>query len=606
VAVFVTFNDGSNPAPPPAFPHLQLQDSGEWDWEAEWLTDDEFDTEPALGLNLILLPSLAIDDAWDWDQELAPEDEYDSDYLPIANLVLLAALTPDDQWEWESDRAPEDEYETWSLVNVNSPIKPANSYEDDEPHIEGEPEDDFFDHFGNVDALQPIYDEAWSWDDDVDLTAPIFESYQQSDTGTPPLEFPLLGQYLIAGSVQTSWGTSTFQAQVATLDAAIISIYPGWTSGGYTFDSAAAAVKAINPNIALTQYVILTTFESGVGSSGSPWSPEYNIVNAANYWLRATWPSGTIQSQGGSGQCLNVTTAGVGNGSTLYVAQRPVWSITDGNEWTTHYNGVYIDNFNSVSPVGPADFLQNGTSQSASSEATIWQNGMVDLANNCFAALPAGGQVWGNTGTWNPPVTAYQNLLTGGVMESIIGQSSSYESQGWSVMMSYYKGVMLATKASANGAKYQLFSMETSASTNYTALRYGITACLLDNAYFGYDIASPGNSNYSAVNQTDETNFNLGAQIAGPNSTATGTYSNGGLTVWKQGVYRRDFVNGIMLHNPRGNGPQTVTLETTYYELTSTTGDPVNTGAPVTSVALADSNVAMTGGDGRILSRTPT
>jgi hypothetical protein len=463
----------------------------------------------------------------------------------------------------------------------------------------------------------------------VPSTGPTVIPYYPSDWDVPggtyagqgatftnaQLSFPLLGQYYIGGSTaQQGWGTPSVQSQIANLDVIVAPVYPGYSYNGYTANSAAAAIKALNPNIKICWYVIWTTFESGQTSGSGAWGAEWTICNTDNYFLRATWPSGTIQTQGGSGQCLNVTTSGVGNVTTPYNAQRPIWSVTDGNEWASNFDGIYIDNFNSVSPVPPspgtADFLQNGTGQTPAAETTIWQNGMADMANNTFAALTAAGapsaQVWGNSATWNPPVTAYTNLLTGGVMESIMGQSFSYESQsgGWTTMMNYYKGVMNATIAT-NGAKYQLFSMEASSSTAYTALRYGICSCLMDNAYWGVDYAT-GTTNYTAINATDETAFNLGVQIAGPNSTVNGTYSNGGLTVWKQGVWRRDFANGIALVNPRGNGAQTVTLETTYYLLTSTTGDPVNTGAAVTSVTLADSNVAGTGGDGRILSRTPT
>jgi hypothetical protein len=84
-------------------------------------------------------------------------------------------------------------------------------------------------------------------------------------------------------------------------------------------------------------------------------------------------------------------------------------------------------------------------------------------------------------------------------------------------------------------------------------MRYGLASCLLDDGYYHFNTAGKGGGNNVAW--FDEMDFDLGSPVAGPNNPANGTYSTGELTVWKQGVYRRDFVNGIALINPKGNGP---------------------------------------------------
>ena len=170
---------------------------------------------------------------------------------------------------------------------------------------------------------------------------------------------------------------------------------------------------------------------------------------------------------------------------------------------------------------------------------------------------------------------------------------------------------------SVNTPKYVIF-MQDAAATNYAGMRYGFCTCLLDNAYY----ANSANGAYSSITLLDEFNFNLGAPIAGPNNPSNGTNSSGGLTVWSNGVWRRDFQNGIILVNPRGNHPNgvgvgaTVTLTdqngnpATYWHLRASSyanQDPtVNNGAAVTSVTMPDPNVAGTGGSGLVLSRTPT
>ena len=57
---------------------------------------------------------------------------------------------------------------------------------------------------------------------------------------------------------------------------------------------------------------------------------------------------------------------------------------------------------------------------------------------------------------------------------------------------------------------------------------------------------------------------------------------------WQHGVYRRDFDNGIALVNPKGNGTQTVQLETSYRHLSGNQAPGVNNGQTVTSVTLQD------------------
>ena len=53
-------------------------------------------------------------------------------------------------------------------------------------------------------------------------------------------------------------------------------------------------------------------------------------------------------------------------------------------------------------------------------------------------------------------------------------------------------------------------------------------------------------------------------------------------------MYRRDFENGIALVNPKGNGTQTVTLETSYKHLSGTPAPTINNGQTVTTVTLND------------------
>jgi hypothetical protein len=60
------------------------------------------------------------------------------------------------------------------------------------------------------------------------------------------------------------------------------------------------------------------------------------------------------------------------------------------------------------------------------------------------------------------------------------------------------------------------------------------------------------------------------------------------LVAWQNGVYRRDFENGIVLVNPKGNGMKTVTLETDFKHISGKQAPSVNSGQTARTVTLQD------------------
>lgn len=62
--------------------------------------------------------------------------------------------------------------------------------------------------------------------------------------------------------------------------------------------------------------------------------------------------------------------------------------------------------------------------------------------------------------------------------------------------------------------------------------------------------------------------------------------SAGKTSAWKQGVWRMDFDNAIIIANPTTNGVQNVTLDGTFYKPQSATYAPFNGGGPITSITI--------------------
>jgi len=82
---------------------------------------------------------------------------------------------------------------------------------------------------------------------------------------------------------------------------------------------------------------------------------------------------------------------------------------------------------------------------------------------------------------------------------------------------------------------------------------------------------------YKGLVWFDEYDAKLGQAVQAPATTA-----------WQNGVYRRDFENGIALVNPRGNGPREVTLEEDFKRIAGKQAPAVNNGQVTRKVQLND------------------
>lgn len=388
-------------------------------------------------------------------------------------------------------------------------------------------------------------------------------------TPTAPL-FPLLGAYLIGGP--QDYGNPTYAASIAKLNMAVLSVWPGFTSNGLNMQQSIEAIKKTNPHEVILLYQDINELSK---SPSAVWDAVVKAINANHWWLYERGSTGAqVNSWFGSGYNeINTTIAYPRNSSDQwYVDWRAAWQVTTYAEPTPAADGFFTDNV-FWSPRVDGDWQQDGASDSDTSPAVqqMYREGYVHFINDLTARMPGKYQA-GNIADWGSPsavLTEYNQVMQGGVMEGIIGKSYSYESRGFAVMMTAYKKMM----APIAHPQLVIFHQD-GAATDYQGMRYGLASCLLGNAYYGYSI----NGNYSGVAWFDEFNAQLGAATSAPFPSAP----------YQKGVYRRDFQNGIALVNPKGNGTQTVTLETSYRKLSGKQDPSVNNGATVKSVTLND------------------
>ncbi len=387
-----------------------------------------------------------------------------------------------------------------------------------------------------------------------------------SSAYAPP--FPRLAAYIIGGAF--NYNDPTYQASIAKLNFSVLTYYPSLAPGGESMNVCIQAIKALNPNTSILLYVKNNEMET----NDEAYSAFISKINDMNWWLYPVGQSGTPVSAGSYGQEINNTLFTAKDSSGLNsVDWMSQWFVQNIYGPNSAADGFYMDNFNWQPTVAGDWSLSGVTAAITSTLAGTWcRQGYARYVQDVRQAMPGKLQI-GNVATWGMPqavLTEYEGILDGGAIESIIGQTYSIESYGgWQAMISYYRQVM----ATLGGPKLAIFAQDGNGnSTDYQGMRYGLASCLMDNGYYYY--TSPS---YDTVNWFDEFNASLGQSVTSPPTAA-----------WQSGVYRRDFQNGIALVNPKGNGAQTVKLETSFVKLNGTQVPSINNGSTVTTATLAD------------------
>jgi hypothetical protein len=380
---------------------------------------------------------------------------------------------------------------------------------------------------------------------------------------------------------QQNYDSAAFQAQLAKFDIAILTIYPGWGNGrAMTMEQSVNGIKAINPQ----ELVFLYISNNEITNNASAQAPLINKVNAMHWWL---YRSGT------SGTPVPSAWAGATEVNTTLFAQHD----SNGDDWVSWYAKWVVQNYYGPNPSIDGFFTDNvfhkprvsgdwnldGVTDS-NSNPTVGQwyrQGYNQHFSVLNQQMPGKYQI-GNVADWGTPganLSYLTGILHGGFIEGIIGYPYSSETWGsWNEMMREYRLIM----ASVLQPQLVIFG-QAGVANDYRGFRYGFTSCLMDNGYYQF---SQAGHEYTGTFWFDEYNTKLGNATTSPPTAA-----------WQKGVYRRDFENGIALVNPRGNGAQTVQLETPYHKISGTQDPATNNGQTVQTVTLQDR-------DGIILLRT--
>lgn len=212
-------------------------------------------------------------------------------------------------------------------------------------------------------------------------------------------------------------------------------------------------------------------------------------------------------------------------------------------------DGFFIDNLQTLSPTGGADYLLNGTNVrplNNSSAKLAVKAGHRRGVDRLAAVAPTKIMV-SNTGTLQDDLSGdFSGCMSGALMENGCGSHNlSWSLDGtfgsWSLLMSRMRSMV----ADSIGPKMGLLQVYTNTANKYKDLRYGLAASkLVDGVWIGCVDNTAGPMPYQWFDEYEQI---LGDPID-PSPTAA----------WSGTVWRRRYQYGCVVVNPRGSATQSV------------------------------------------------
>jgi hypothetical protein len=425
--------------------------------------------------------------------------------------------------------------------------------------------------------------------------------------------------------------------------------FEGWEKGaGYSKETVIAGIKGQSTvNTRVFQYVDLNELYNSTYASDNPFGTWYKQVNTMNWWVRPSTTTGTPIKDPQSSQKWLVDMApevpvdpatGLGPYAwgAKYVDDLFHLGRYAGTSAAASLDGFFLDNV-LIDPAdgngntGNGDWTRTGTSQAhnAASTYAALMAGEKSFYTYLQTAWP-GSQQLGNGGTTfglavsgsysatDPTLnsqilagtSALSGVMEGGDFEHAIGKTYSIEYFGGSLnLQKWYQTainnfggskLLLFSQGNvqANGSDPLTFTAAQTPATYSPAwqgARYGITAALMNNGYYFADYGAYDAETVANRRWFDEYD-NAGAGVGYLGQPIAGSAGNPQTAAWSNGVWMRQFQNGVVLWNPKGNGSKTVNVaalvspsgHTGLKHIAGTQDATVNNGKTVTSVTLND------------------
>jgi Hypothetical glycosyl hydrolase family 15 len=364
-----------------------------------------------------------------------------------------------------------------------------------------------------------------------------------------------------------------------------------------------ADLRGRNPGARLLAYVNLVDYSTGLGDRAD-WANRYSLWQYETpsrsvfprEWL-ATTASGENVSEWPHTLMTNLTDAAKPVGGLNFAQYAANWAVDhvwQAGVWDGIYLDVWGDRVWSADHVA-WDYRRDGTDVPDSEIYGLgnpWERGVNQAEVIMRARLPSSAIIVAN-GTR----TMRNRQLNGRVWEHFLDSSSGSDREG---DLNTYMTETSGRDMRQPGYPMTINTRDAPAGSvdEYRGARYFLTATLLQNGYW----APMVDSEYGQLNYYDEIDGAglgrgyLGSPlVANPDLDRLNAPFEAGMGVVAPDVYRRDFDNGVVLHNA-GTAVQTIKFDEPLRLLAGKQDPSVNTGQPADSITLG-------GRDGRILVR---
>lgn len=363
-----------------------------------------------------------------------------------------------------------------------------------------------------------------------------------------------------------NYGDPVYQGNLAKYDVVILGAYPGLRSHGQTIGEAVRAIKSRRPGILIGQYTSLDEAYDNLDRNKAE-QDIYWKLHGEKWWLRNAAGSMVQWTKEFNSWLVNVSDW---SAPDSHGRRYPEW-LAERN-YSMYFRTVpefsvwYVDNVNHR-PRVVADWNLDGRDDSPSSNeiASALRRAHSKYVQS-IRRLDSSLFVIGNVDN-DLAFPEFKGLLNGALMEAVIGRSWSIEQKaGWLAAMERYRLIM------ENTLDPHLVGFNVQGRPDdYRLMRYGLTSCLLDDGYFSY---TNDDGSYGNVYWFDEYDVRLGRAIDPPQRRP-----------WRNGIFRRQFENGIVLVNP---APQRlrVAIEPGFRRVRGSQDPAFNDGMPVTEIGL--------------------
>ena len=401
-------------------------------------------------------------------------------------------------------------------------------------------------------------------------------------------DFPRLATVRIGAGPKGAarrFGNAELQDEIAKVDVALLHYDTTWQRHHGSMNDVVKQLKKRNPDIKVVLYSKANEVSFKNSSSDRSENDVFSQAHKHDWWVRDPQGQPVRSQYKDEFKLVNLTRFGKKVNGLTWPQWYARWSYEHYFEPNPLIDGLYMDNVSwqpHPTATKTADWDGDGKVDDGTREdvRSWFRQGYRDYFDEIGTLMPKGKLRFANTARWgqttpsdNASLAEYYGVVHGGAIESLIAQGKRHAPEewgGWQVALNYYRKVMSVLAPPKIGVVMHALT----SADNYQEVRYGLATTLMDNGYYAAHVQSEG---YTSTRWYDEYGVKMGRAASLPP-----------MAMWKDGVWRRDFENAIVLVNPKGNGPRTIALEKPYRKFKGSQDPKVNDGSKVTTVTLQD------------------